>query len=83
MNVKVRTREFLAENFFASEAESISDRDSLVMTGIIDSTGVLELVLFLEESFGIQVADADLLPENLDSLEAIEAFVSRKVGVGG
>jgi acyl carrier protein len=55
-----------------------TDADSLLDLHIVDSTGILELILFLEETFGIQVQDADMVPENLDSLNAIEAYVQRK-----
>lgn len=83
MSVKHQIREFLAENFYAAEAESITDDQSLVQTGLLDSTGVLELALYLEETFGIQVEDEDLLPENLDSLSRIEDFVNGKRSAGG
>jgi acyl carrier protein len=73
-------RGFIAENFlFRDEADTIANDASLLEAGIIDSTGVLELVSFLETTFGIEVADEDMLPENLDSIRAISNYVSRKL----
>ena len=73
-------REFIAENFlFRAGAESIGDSDSLLEGRIIDSMGVLELITFLEARFGIRVEDSETMPENLDSIGRITAFVSRKL----
>ena len=73
-------RGFIAENFlFRDEADAIANDASLLDAGIIDSTGVLELVSFLETTFGIEVADEDMLPENLDSIRAITGYVTRKL----
>jgi acyl carrier protein len=70
---------FLTKNFLFSDDVSVLDREaSLLEQGIMDSTGVLELVCFLEERFGIEVLDEELLPENLDSVTRIAAFVERK-----
>jgi len=73
-------RRFIGENFmFREEVDSLADGASLLDAGIIDSTGVLELVCFLESTFGIQIADEEMLPENLDSIAAIGAYVQRKI----
>lgn len=72
-------RRFIRENFtFQEEVESLADDASFLENGVIDSTGVLELVCFLETTFGIQVADEEMLPENLDSIRAVSAYVARK-----
>ena len=72
-------RRFIGENFmFQEEVNSLPEETSFLDAGIIDSTGVLELVCFLENEFGIQVADDEMLPENLDSIRAISAYVKRK-----
>ena len=72
-------RLFLADIFFlGDDPASIPASKSLIEGGIIDSTGVLELIGFLEEQYGIRIDDDDLLPENLDSIELIVAFVTRK-----
>ena len=79
-DISLAVRRFIAENFlFRDEADAIAHDASLLDAGIIDSTGVLELVCFLETTFGIQVADEDMLPENLDSIRAITSYVSRKL----
>jgi acyl carrier protein len=73
-------REFVISNFlFGQPGSGLLDDQSFLETGIIDSTGVLELVTFLEERFSIGVADRELLPENLDSIQSVARFVSRKL----
>ncbi|BCH30614.1 acyl carrier protein [Mesorhizobium sp. L-8-10] len=76
-------RAFIVENFlFGDEDYALGDDLSLVENDIVDSTGILEMVSFLEERFGIAVADADIVPANLDSVARIAAFVAaRQVGV--
>lgn len=70
---------FIADNFlFGDRASLPGDHESLIEHGLIDSTGVLELIAFLEESYGIAVADEDMVPENLDSVARIASFVGRK-----
>jgi acyl carrier protein len=77
--VESEVRSFLAENFPLGEDPSALAADaSLIESGIIDSTGVLELVDFLEETFGIRVEDDELLPENLDSIASVVRFIERK-----
>jgi acyl carrier protein len=74
-------RRFIGENFmFREEVDSLPEDSSFLDAGIIDSTGVLELVCFLENTFGIEVADDEMLPQNLDSIRAITAYVKRKAG---
>jgi acyl carrier protein len=73
-------RRFIGENFmFREEVDSLADDASFLDVGIIDSTGVLELVSFLEITFGIEVADDEMLPENLDSIRAVGNYVKRKL----
>ncbi len=72
-------REFIFENFlFDAEEGSLKNDDSFLEQGIIDSTGVLELVEWLEDEFGIQVEDDELVPENLDSVNLLAAYIQRK-----
>jgi acyl carrier protein len=74
-------RQFVADNFlFREGAESLDENESLIAGGVIDSTGILELVSFLESEFEIAIADEELVPDNLDSLAKIRAFVGRKLG---
>ncbi|MCK8780274.1 acyl carrier protein [Rhizobium sp. NTR19] len=72
-------REFIAENFlFRADAE-VSDEQSLLDTGVMDSTGVLELIAFLEQTYGITVADEEIVPENLDSISNMTSYLSTKL----
>lgn len=77
---KSKIREFIIENFLFGNADGLEDTTSFLEEGIIDSTGVLELITFLEEEFQIQVNDEELIPENLDSIDNVTAFLERKVG---
>ena len=72
-------REFVVGNFLFGEEGKLGDDTSFLESGIIDSTGLLELVGFLEERFGIRVADEELVPENLDSLSNISAYLAGKL----
>lgn len=72
-------RDFIFENFlFDADENALKNDDSFLEQGIIDSTGVLELVNWLEESFGFQVDDTELVPENLDSVNKLAAFIEKK-----
>jgi acyl carrier protein len=76
-------RSFLAENFLLGEEfRGLPGSASLIEAGIIDSTGVLELVGFLEEAYGVQIADSELVPENLDSIDNILRFMAAKRNSG-
>jgi acyl carrier protein len=77
-NIHQEIREFVVSNFLFGQGESLTDTQSFLESGIIDSTGVLELVAFLEQQFGITVADRELLPENLDSVANATRFVTQK-----
>jgi acyl carrier protein len=70
---------FIQANFLVDRKKVLSDEDSLIRTGIVDSTGVLELIGFLEEKLGIQFEDDELVPENFDSVMRIAGFLSRKL----
>jgi acyl carrier protein len=72
-------REFLAANFFlGDDPAGLPGSASLIEAGVIDSTGVLELVGYLEETFDIRIRDDELLPENLDTIDNVVGFVTRK-----
>ena len=75
MSIEDDIRAFIQETFFV---EGFGADDSFLQTGVIDSTGMLELVAFVEGRYGIAVEDAELVPQNLDSLAAVAAFVARK-----
>ena len=72
-------KNFVVSNFlYGQDASNVTNEQSLLESGIMDSTGVLELVAFLEQEFGVKVADRELLPENLDSVNNAAGFVARK-----
>jgi len=75
-------RNFIVENFlFGDSTAQLGEDESLLQKGLIDSTGILEVVSFIEEKFGITVQDDELVPDNLDSIGAIANYVMRKQGV--
>ena len=79
MSLDQVVREYILKNFLFTEDQSrLNSSDSLLGKGIIDSTGALELVSFIEEQFGIKVADDELVPENLDSVNNVVAYLQRK-----
>lgn len=77
--IKAEIKNFIVENFLFGNADGIEDNTSFLEEGIIDSTGVLELVSFIEEEYGISVEDQELIPENLDSLNNITAYLEKKM----
>jgi acyl carrier protein len=77
--IKADIRQYIVENFMmGGDASKLLDADSFMEKHVIDSTGFLELVTYLEETYGFVVEDEDMVPENLDSLNNIEAYVQRK-----
>ena len=75
-------RAFIVTNFLFGEQSrefSFTDDDSLIESGIIDSTGVVELVAFVEEHYAIPIQDDELVPENLDSVARLSRFIERKL----
>ena len=72
-------RDFILENYlFTSDTSAIGLDDSLLGRGIVDSTGMLEIIFFIEEQLGVKVKDEEMIPDNLDSVSKIAAFVSSK-----
>jgi acyl carrier protein len=76
--IKSQVRSFVTSNFYVADPAALADDASLLDQGIIDSTGVLEVIGFVESTFGITVEDAEMLPDNLDSVQRISDFVARK-----
>ncbi len=76
--LKDKVRSFIISNFYVSDPSTLDDGMSLLDAGIVDSTGVLEIIAFIESEFGVAVADAEMLPENLDAVNNIAAYVTRK-----
>jgi acyl carrier protein len=79
MDYSAKVREFVLENFFFGDGEVLKYGTSFMEEGIIDSTGILELVFFIEETFGFSIEDDELIPENMDSLQNITGFIDRKL----
>ena len=83
MAIKQKVRQFILSNYlFTDDDKKLSDAQSLMQSGAMDSTGILELIMFLEENFGIKVADEEMVPTNLDSVESVVSFVERKQAAG-
>ena len=81
MEVSAQIRKFVIENFLFEDNGSLNEDTSFLENGIIDSTGVLELIEFIERSFDIKVEDDEIIPENFDSISRVAAFVRGKMGV--
>jgi acyl carrier protein len=76
---KNKIRYFIIENFLFGKADGLKDETSFLEEGLIDSTGVLELVTFLEEEFNVKVEDDELIPENLDSINNVANYLQKKL----
>ena len=74
-------REFVIENFLFGDGSNLMEDTSFLEGGIIDSTGILELITFLEEKYGIQIENDELVPENMDSLKKVSIFLERKMNM--
>jgi acyl carrier protein len=82
--IRKLVREYVIETFLLGGDESeLTDDESFLESGLIDSTGVLELIQFIEESFGVELGDEEMIPENLDSIDRVVRFVSSKIGEPG
>ncbi len=76
--VIAQLRAFLKENFMMDEADTLGESTSFMENHILDSTGFIELITFVEERWGVQVDDTEMVPENFDSLRNIDAWLVRK-----
>ena len=80
-NIKNKLKSFITETFLVgNENEGLNDSDSFMQTGIIDSTGVLELASFIEQEYKFTIEDDEMTPGNLDSINNLVNFISRKIG---
>ncbi len=76
---KTIIKEYISENFLMGQNDiNLEDETSFLELGLLDSTGVIELVTFLEDEFGIQVEDDEITPENLDTLNRISSYIEKK-----
>ncbi|MFC1633199.1 acyl carrier protein [Planctomycetota bacterium] len=73
---------FIVEQFLFGEGDALKDDTSFLEEGIVDSTGILELVMFLEEKYGIKIEDSELVPENFDTLDNIAQYMEKKICAG-
>ncbi len=79
MNIEDKVKEYILENYlFTDDMSALGNDDSFIEKGIIDSTGILEVIFFLEETFSLAVEDDEMVPENFDSVNNIAAFVNKK-----
>jgi acyl carrier protein len=82
MDVREKIRSYVADNLlFSSNGYQFHDDTSFLDEGIVDSTGVVELVLFLEESFGFSVEDNEIVPDNFDSVNRLAIYIQHKLKV--
>ncbi|HUP10376.1 MAG TPA: acyl carrier protein [Caldimonas sp.] len=81
LSAGVEVRRFIEDTFLmGTRAEPLADTDSFLEHHVLDSTGFLELIAFLEQMYAIEVADDEMVPENLDSIDSVVRFVVRKRG---
>ena len=80
MSYAGEVREFVLTNFLFGDGAGLKDDASFLDTGVVDSTGILELIMFVEQKYGIKVETDEMVPENLDSIEKVAGYVERKVG---
>ena len=82
MSIKQDIKTYILENYlFTDDDSQLSDSDSFLEKGILDSTGILEVIYFIEDEYGIKVEDEEMIPENLDSVESLVVFVKHKQGL--
>ena len=79
MNEIDKVREFVIEELLYGDGDRLTDETSFYETGLIDSTGILEIISFLEETFNITIEDEELIPENLETIQKIDRYLKRKI----
>ena len=72
------TRDYIIDNFLFGEAGGFDNETSFMEAGILDSTGILELITFLEKTYDIKVHDDEIIPENMDSLSNLAVYIADK-----
>ena len=80
MSTHESIRDFVVDNFLFGDEGGLKNDSSFLDEGIVDSTGILELVAYVEAEFGIRIADDELVPDNLDSIDRVASFIERKCG---
>lgn len=80
-DIEREVNNFVITNFLFGQPTDLSPEESLLQKGVIDSTGVLELVAFLEDHYVIKVEDQEIIPDNLDSIRSVASYVAKKLSV--
>jgi acyl carrier protein len=80
--IQEQVKDFLINNFIFDPSAQIGAEDSLMENGVVDSTGILEVIMWVEQTFGIHVEDSEVLPENFDSIRNIARYAQTKIGAG-
>jgi acyl carrier protein len=80
VTIEARVRAFITEFFYVTDSSALADDLSLIDSGLVDSTGMMDVIVFLESEYGFHVEDDEMIPENLESIDLIAAFVRRKIG---
>jgi acyl carrier protein len=83
LDVQQRVKQFVVDNFYVSDPSEVGEDISLITTGLVDSTGMLEVIGFLESEFGIRIRDQEMVPDNLETIGRIAAFVGKKRNTQG
>ena len=79
MTIEKKLRSYILDNFLFTDDESaLKSSDSFLDKGIIDSTGIMEVIFFLEEEYGVKVEDDEMVPENLDSVDNLVSYIEKK-----
>lgn len=78
MDIKTQVRQFVLSNFYVADPASLRDEVSLLDSGVVDSTGVMEVIAFLENTYQLTVEESEMVPDNLDSIRSISDYVQRK-----
>jgi acyl carrier protein len=80
-SIQKEIRQYVFENFIVDDDEDFSDDESFLESGLIDSTGILELITFVEENYEIEIEDEEMIPDNLDGIAKVAGFVASKMAV--
>jgi acyl carrier protein len=76
--IVAKVKDYIEKNFVYDQETTLKVDESLLDSGLVDSTGILEVVSFIEETFGVSIEDEEMVPDNLDSVTKISSFIARK-----
>lgn len=81
MSIEKKLRQYVLDNYlFTDDQSALVNEDSFLERGIIDSTGILEMISYINKEYNIVISDDEMIPENLDSINNLVAFITRKLG---